>query len=107
MEFVPLLVLVAINKKVVDFLKELLPDNLQNKLVQLIAWAVGVLTIFLFAESDYADEIEFGEKALSDLNIFSLVIVGIAIGSSAGVVNDIIDRRNPDENSDDSKYTYP
>ena len=97
---VPFLALIGINKKAVDFLKELLPNSLQNKLIQIIAWAVGILTVFIFSESQFADEIVFGKHTLVNADIFTIVVCGLIIGSGAGVVNDLIERRNPDADPD-------
>lgn len=96
MDFVPLLALIAVNKKVVDFLKELLPNDIQNRLVQLIAWAVAVGLAFLFANSDFGDGINVWDgKTLAALNAFGVICYGLAIGSGAGVLTDAIRRRNP------------
>jgi hypothetical protein len=97
MEFVPLAALVIINKKAVDFLKELLPNSLKNRVVQLIAWAVGIGLAFLFAASDFGDGIEVWDgKVLASLNAFGVSVYGLAIGSGAGVLADAIRRKNPE-----------
>jgi hypothetical protein len=57
MTFVPFLVMVALNKKLVDFVKELLPNDLANKTIQAIAWAVGIGLAFAFAWSDFGSMI--------------------------------------------------
>lgn len=101
MDFVPFLVFVAINKKVVDFCKELLPNNLANKVVQLIAWVVGIALSFIFASSVVGDSIDvFGDYTLGNIDLWGVVIYGLAVGSGAGVANDFIERRNPDANPD-------
>lgn len=97
MEFAPFLVMIALNKKAVDFAKELLPNSLENKVIQLIAWLVGVALAFAFAASDFGAGIEvWGGRSLDAFDGWAVALYGLAIGSGAGVVNDFIERRNPD-----------
>lgn len=100
MDFVPILVLIGAVKKTVDFIKDTLPANLQNRLVQAIAVAVGIGYSFLFAVSDLGGAIAVGNTTLGNLDPASVVIFGIAIATGAGVVNDAIERQNPDKDPD-------
>lgn len=105
MPFVAIAVLVTLVKKTVDFAKELLPNTIQNKVVQLVAWAVATGYVFLFAASGSLGDIEIVSAGqtkyhLSQLNSAALVLVGLAIGAGAGVLNDAIERRNPDASPD-------
>jgi hypothetical protein len=99
-EFIPFVALLAFNKKAVDFIKELLPAGIRNKTVQLVSWAVGIGSVFLYANSDWGSDIQAGGKTLASLNGLGLVAVGLAVGAAAGVVNDAIERRNPDVDKD-------
>lgn len=97
MDFTPILILVLVNKKVVDFLKELIPAELQNKTVQAISWAVGVALAFLFASSVFGDGIKVWDGlTLAALDGWGLVVFGLALGSGAGVAADAIERKNPE-----------
>lgn len=98
MAFVPLLVLVALNKKLTDFAKDLLPNTgIPNKLVQLISCAIGIGLAFAFANSTFASKIDVLDgMTLAQVNGWGLVLYGLATHGGAGVLNDAIERRNPD-----------
>lgn len=100
MPFVPIAALMFLNKKLVDWIKEFLPNNIPNKLVQAIAFVVGVVLVVLFAASDWSDGIVVGDKHLGSISGAGLVIIGLLIGAGGGVLNDAIERRNPDANPD-------
>lgn len=89
MEFVPFIALLALVKKIVDFVKLAMARD-PGAVTQLIAWGAGVAAVLLFAQSDWADGIQVADRALSTLNVWSQVIVGLGISSSAGVVTDAI-----------------
>lgn len=102
MEFVPFAVFIVLNKKIVDFLKELLPNAISNKAVQGLAWLVAIGLTLLFAVSDFGSSIQvLSDKSLDQLDIWAQIIYGLAAGAGAGVLNDAIERRNPDANPDD------
>lgn len=97
MEFVPFLILIGVNKKLVDFAKECLPNSLRNKVIQIIAVAIAVALVLLFAASDFGGGIEVWQgRTLDGLDVWGQIIYGLAIGTGAGVLNDVIERRNPD-----------
>ena len=103
MEFVPFLALIALNKKFVDLVKEFLPNATQNKVVQLIAFVIGVALAFGFSESRFGDGIEVWEGlTLAGLDAWGVAIYGLAVAAGAGVANDFIERRNPDASPDTS-----
>lgn len=88
MEFVPLLALPFLINKILDWVREILPDRLEAKVVIPISWALGVVLTFAFALSDWGSEMMVGDKAFADINPVSLVIVGLVIGASAGIISD-------------------
>lgn len=97
MDIAPFAAMLLLNKKLVDFAKELLPNTIENKAVQVAAFAIGVLLAWLFAESNFGDGIQAWDGvSLASLNAAGLVAYGMAVGAGAGVVNDAIERRNPD-----------
>lgn len=84
MDFVPLLVMAALVKKAVDFVKYLTAGDVNAVATQLVAWAMGILLAFLAANSDWSESILVNGTALSALNGWSLVFVGVNIASLAG-----------------------
>lgn len=102
MPLVPLAAFAFFNKKVVDFLKELLPNDLLNRYIQILSALVGVGSAFLFAQIvQAAAHIEvFNGVTLDRLNWAGLVVYGVVGSAVGGVINDAIERRNPDADPD-------
>lgn len=100
MDIGPLAIFSALNifavKKLTDFAKEVLPNNISNKAVQGISVVVGVLLAWLFSVSDFGNFEVVNGKTLDQLNVAGIVIFGLAWAAGAGVLNDGIERRNPD-----------
>lgn len=89
MSFVPL---VAMGSLVFTFINLL--KNVANKLwspvvTQLISWLAGVVVVWLFAKTNWADTISFGGTPLSTLNAMSQFVIGLMAASLFGVVKDI------------------
>ena len=97
MEFVPFIAMLALVKKVIDFLKYVTNKDKNGVITTLAAWLGGVVVILLFAASDFASGINIGDTTLGALNVASLVIVGMSIGASAGVAADVISSRRPSD----------
>jgi hypothetical protein len=93
MEFVPALAMLALVKKSVDLLKSATNKDMSAVITILGSWLIGILVVWLFSLSDFADGIEVGSLSIGTLNAAGLVIVGLAIGSSAGVTEDFIVRK--------------
>ena len=62
----------------------------KNGLVSLLISAVaGVVTVFIFRETQWASEITVGQRSLSDLSSFSMVIFGLVVTSLASTLYDL------------------
>lgn len=94
----PFVVYATVVKKLTDLAKEFLPNSIPNKAVQGIAWVIAIGMAFVFAQADYiGDQIRvINDITLQQLDAWGVVIYGLAAGASAGVLNDAIERRNPD-----------
>lgn len=88
MEFVPMLVLLAMVKSFVGLLKRVKAGDHRGALTQLLSYAVGVGVVLLFARTDFAAGLEFGGLVLSDSNVFTQVVVGVAVASTANLATD-------------------
>ena len=86
--FVPMAVLVALVLKLTDLFKYAKNRDVNGAATIAFVWVAGFIGVWLFAGSAWADGLVFGEQRLDQLNLQSLVLVGFAIGSSAGVVFD-------------------
>lgn len=85
MEFVPLVVAAALVWKIVDLAKYLISGDARGTVTQLVAWLAGVAVAMLLAASDFAGGIDVGGVVLANANGASLVLFGIALGSTGAV----------------------
>lgn len=90
MEIAAVVLLVSLVAKVTDFLKFLRAKDYGPVTTQAIAWASGVVCVFLFAYSDFGSEIDVNGRILSDLGTVSLLIVGLSASSLASVGKDAL-----------------
>lgn len=90
MPFVPLAAMGAIVFTLINLLKNLRAGLFSPVLTQLIAWLSGVLVVVLFAQTDWADTLTFGDRALSSLNGSSQFVIGLMAASIFGVVTEVI-----------------
>lgn len=89
MTFVPMLALVFLVNKLVDWLRELVPDRLEPKVLIPLSWASGALVTYLFSLTVWAKETGVGDLALSDLDVIATLLVGVLIGAGGSVLNDL------------------
>lgn len=90
MEFVPLLVLSALIKKIVDTVKYGAAGDVNAVVTQVVAWLAGIAVAFLAASSDFGDSIAVNGDFLGLLNGWSVALVGLNLASTAGIGWDII-----------------
>lgn len=97
MEFVPFVVLTLILKKVIDWLRVLLPDDIETRVLIPASWVVGVALAFLFASSELlAGGIEiWSGVTLADADVALVIVYGLAVGCGAGVLHDLAKPRTP------------
>lgn len=86
--FLPAVALVALTKKVIDFLAMIRVGDWRAVATQVCVWAGAVGVLFLAAQTDWAGAIQLGDSTLDGLNGWSLVFAGMALGSTASVVHD-------------------
>ncbi len=96
MEFIPILVLLATVKKLVDFVRYAKGGDYNGIITQVLAWIGGALVVILAAHTAWADGIVFGDVALSHMNVASQVLAGIALGSTASLAHDIAPAPGPE-----------
>ena len=89
MTFVPLLALVFLINKVVDWVRELVPDRLEPKILIPLSWLVGALVTYAFSLTVWASEVGIGDKSLGDLDVVAVLILGAILGAGGSVLNDL------------------
>ena len=85
MEFVPLVALGALVKKLVDFMKDLTNRSWNGVLTQLALWAAGVGAMLLFTQTNWAEGISVGGISAAELSVVSQVFVGLSVSSFGSV----------------------
>lgn len=97
MEFVPVLILAVMVKKILDWLRVLVPDDIEAKVMIPLAWLVGIGVALLFSASDeLASGITiWGEHTLATADIALVVVYGFAVGSGGGIIHDAVKPNTP------------
>lgn len=88
MEFVPLLVMLATVKKIVDLARYARGGEWNGVITQVSVWAGGVAVVVLVAQTDWASTVVLGGVALAKMGFWSQVFGGIAVGSVASLAQD-------------------
>lgn len=89
MEFVPVLAMAAITLKALDFIRYLRAGDTNGVITQLASWIISIVLVVLVANTAWASGIAVGDQNLDAINIWSLLFVGLAVGSGASVIKDI------------------
>lgn len=89
-EFVPMLALLALVKKLVDFSKYVTNKDLNGALTQIWSWLVGIAVVWVFSETSWADQIVVGGVSLAGASFAVIVVVGLTVGSAGSVLTDVV-----------------
>ena len=81
MEFVPLLAIGALAKKLVDLAKAIRTGDWNGAFTMAIVATAGVLSVFIAAETQWSSGITLGGEALGNLTAASKVFVGVSVAS--------------------------
>lgn len=88
---VPLVLAAALIKKVVDLIRYAKARDVNGVVTQVIVFAAGVGVAVLFRASDYFSKLfVVNDVTLADIDPAGVVIVGLALGAAASVVNDLV-----------------
>lgn len=88
MEFIPMASLAAFVVTVVNFIKFVKAKDVNGAATQLTVWVVGVGTVWLFAQTKWADAIAFGDTSLAAYDGWSLLVLGLTLGSVGTLANE-------------------
>lgn len=89
-EFVPVVAMLALIVKFVDFLRYAKARDINGVVTQLIVWASGVGGLLLVAQTQWAGMISVAGTPLSRLSFWSLVFAGLSVSSGASLVKDTL-----------------
>jgi hypothetical protein len=97
MEFVPFIILAAMVKKLIDWLRTLIPDHIEAKVLIPVSWAVGAAVAFLFSTSPAlaGDIVIWGEHTLANADAALVAVYGIAVASAGGIIHDLVKPSTP------------
>jgi hypothetical protein len=90
MEFVPIVVMLALVKKIVDTAKYATARDWNGVITQLVVWVGGFVVVAAFAASDWAGLVAFGDINLAQMNLWSQILAGTAVGSAAALAKDTL-----------------
>ena len=81
--------LAALIGKITSVVKYISAGDYRPAVTQVLVWAIGVGTVMLTAQSDLAETFNtVGGQVLAELDTWSQVLGGIALGSGISVVRD-------------------
>lgn len=89
MTFVPFLALIFLINKVVDWIRELVPDVLEARVLIPLSWLVGAAVTYLFSLTVWAAETGIGDQSLGDLDVVAVLLLGAILGAGGSVLNDL------------------
>ncbi len=99
MELIPIVLMATLVGKLVDFVRQVRGKDLNGVLTQVVAWIAGVAIVLLFAESDWANAVQFGDIFLDQMNFASQVIAGLALASGYSTFKDFLKSRDATQTS--------
>lgn len=90
MEFVPLVVMLATVKKLIDVARCVRGRDINGAVTPLVAWAAGFAVVALVAHTPWATGLVFGGVTLAGAGWAAQLLVGVAVGSSASIAQDLL-----------------
>lgn len=82
--------LISLIWKIVDFLKYVLARDGNGVVTQLAVWVGAIAVIILAANADLTEGLQLiGGRGLGSLNVWSLILAGLLIGSGASATVDV------------------
>lgn len=85
-----LILLGALAKKVVDFVRQLRGKDTSAIATQLLAWLAGVAVVYLSAHVDFAGAVQIANMSLDQMGLWTQTILGVVVGSVGSVGKDLL-----------------
>lgn len=99
MEFIPAVAMMALVKKVFDFLRYATHGDINGVVSQLCVWVSGVVVFFLVANTAWAASIVIAGRPLSAMTFWEVLFAGVTLGSSASFAHDALIKSLDNHNS--------
>jgi hypothetical protein len=90
MDWTAVAALTVLVKKVVDLLRYLNAREMNGVVTQLVVWAAAVGAVMLAAHTAWASTSLVSGVALSQMNVWSQVYLGLTVGSASSLVQDAV-----------------
>lgn len=102
MDFVPFLALGLLLKKIIDWIRVVIPDHIEAKVLIPFSMVLGAGLALLFSASDalgnaitiFTDKSGF-EYTLGNADIYMVIVFGLFVGAAGGVIHDITKPSTP------------
>jgi hypothetical protein len=75
--------------KLVDFIKSAAAGDRNGLATIVIGWAAGIVAVFVFTLTQWADEVRIGDETLQDLTGPSKIVLGLVATSVAAYFYDV------------------
>lgn len=98
MDFVPFVILALMVTKLIDWVLDLIPDEVEGKILLPVSWLVGIGVVVLFSLSnELAEAITvWGDHTLASASLPLLLVYGFAVGTGSNVIHDVAKRPESD-----------
>lgn len=87
MDFANALVCMALAFVLTDAVKRAVPGKIPAFVLQLLAFAIGILVIFMVGETVWAKEQVIGKHALDTLDGMDKLVAGLLVGGGATILD--------------------
>jgi hypothetical protein len=81
MEFVPVLAIGALTKKLVDLFKAIRNGDWNAALTLAVVALAGIAAVLVAAQTQWAESLQFGGIPLADLSFWSIAFLGTSVAS--------------------------
>ena len=85
-----LALIAAVVKKFVDFVRQLRGKDTSAVVTQLLAWALGIVAVYLTANVDFASAVTFANTSLDQMGLWTQTVLGVLVGSVGSVGKDAL-----------------
>lgn len=90
MEFIPLVIIAATIKKIVDVARHWIDGDHRDAIIVMCAWSAGIALALALGATPWAYGMSLDGYNLATVGVTGQILVGIALGSTAGLAHDAV-----------------